>query len=100
MKNQNDLIFTIVAIIVAIGALAGTYFTKPDPETFAPPAKVVTTDPQYPAGSVTYAPSLPGSGNQGGGGGGMTASTPPPPPSGGSNSAPSNDVPRAQGLRG
>ncbi|MBV6457990.1 MAG: hypothetical protein HONBIEJF_01111 [Fimbriimonadaceae bacterium] len=100
MKSQNDLIFTIVAIIIAIGALAGTYFTKPEPQTFSPPEQVVVSDPQYPAGSVTYAPSLPGSGNQGGGGGGMTASTPPPPPSGGGNSAPGPEVPRAQGLRG
>lgn len=100
MKNQNDLIFTIVAIIVAIGALAGTYFTKPEPLTKPDPAKVIVTDPQYPAGSVTYAPSLPGSGNQQGGGGGMAASTPPPPSGGGSNSAPGPEVPRAQGLRG
>jgi hypothetical protein len=93
MKNQNDLIFTIVAIIVALGALAGTYFTKPEPQTRAEPEKVKTSDPVYPTGSVTYSASLPGASNQHGGpGAGMGMTSAPAAPSGGQSSAPAGPV--------
>ncbi|MCC7230776.1 MAG: hypothetical protein IT203_10315 [Fimbriimonadaceae bacterium] len=81
MKNQNDLIISIVAIVLAL-IIAGVCFgTKREP--IAPPApETVNLAPAtLPQGDVVMASSLPGagstgSGSQGGGAGGAGASGP------------------------
>jgi hypothetical protein len=70
MKNQNDLIFSIVAIIVflIIGGVA--YGTKKDPVAPPVPEAVNTATPKMPEGQVVMANALPsGSNNQNAGGG-------------------------------
>lgn len=82
MKNQNDLIISIVAIVLAL-IIAGVCFgTKREPSTIAAPEKVVLTPPVLPQGDVVMASALPGGSGSGSGapgsigaaGGGMGAS--------------------------
>lgn len=68
MKNQNDLIITIVTVVLALIAITAFYFTKPVVTQPPAPEKVITTKPQMPLGDVQYANSLPGASNTGGGG--------------------------------
>jgi hypothetical protein len=70
MKNQNDLIFSIVAIVVFLIAFFVCYGTKPEPVRPAPPAAVNLADPVLPSGvTPVMANELPGGGSSGGGGG-------------------------------
>jgi hypothetical protein len=78
MKNQNDLIVSLVAAVIGIGAFCGLFFTKREPVTPPPPTVVPIDEAKPQEGAVTYAASLPsGSGNAGfgapGGGGGRPA---------------------------
>ena len=69
MKNQNDLIISIVAIVLALIIAGVCYGTKREPAAPAAPEKVNLAPPQLPQGDVVMANSLPGaSGGQGGGG--------------------------------
>ncbi len=70
MKNQNDLIISIVAIVLAL-IIAGVCFgTKREPIAPAAPEAVNLTAPALPAGDVVMASSLPGGSGGGAAGGG------------------------------
>ncbi|HVT10842.1 MAG TPA: hypothetical protein VHE55_01135 [Fimbriimonadaceae bacterium] len=69
MKNQNDLIVLIVALVVVIGAFCGTFFTMPQVPKPTPPEPVNTSTPQAPTGvEPVMASSLAGGGSGAGGG--------------------------------
>ncbi len=71
MKNQNDLIISIVAIVLAL-IIAGVCFgTKREPVAPPAPEKVNLTPPALPAGDVVMSNSLPGASSGAGGGGGF-----------------------------
>ncbi|MBC8063586.1 MAG: hypothetical protein H7Y17_02050 [Chlorobia bacterium] len=68
MKNQNDLIISIVAIVLAL-IIAGVCFgTKREPIAPAAPEAVNLAPPALPQGDVVMANSLPGGGGGGEGG--------------------------------
>lgn len=68
MKNQNDLIISIVAIVLAL-IIAGVCFgTKREPVVIAAPEKVNLAPPVLPQGDVVMANALPGGGSGAGGG--------------------------------
>jgi hypothetical protein len=69
--NQNDLIVSIVAVVLGLGFSAAFFFLQRKPITVAPPSTVVTTAPALPAGNVVMANALPGGGSTGAGGGGF-----------------------------
>jgi hypothetical protein len=74
MKNQNDLIGLIVAIVVGLGGISTfAFFMKPTVPAVTAPAPVNTTEAALPQGSVTYVTALPGGGGGTGGGGGFGA---------------------------
>lgn len=71
MKNQNDLIISIVAIVLALIIAGVCLGTKREPATIPAPETVNLTPAALPAGDVIMANSLPsGSNNSGPGGGG------------------------------
>jgi hypothetical protein len=68
LKNQNDLIFSIVSVVLAAIIIAVFAFTKPEPKT-APSAEVVNTgELALPGADVKWANALPGGNQQSGGG--------------------------------
>ena len=69
---QTNLIFSIVAPVVALIAVAVIYFTKPIPSAIPAPTPVNVAAAKLPANSVVYANALPGaaSGTGGPAGGG------------------------------
>jgi hypothetical protein len=68
MKNQNDLIISIVAIVLAL-IIAGVCFgTKREPVAPPAPEKVNLTPAKLPQGDVVWANALPGGGGGGAGG--------------------------------
>ena len=67
MKNQLDLIVSIVAVVLAIGLSLTFYFTKRQPLTVTDPSPIVTANVTPPAGSVVTANALAGGGSGGGG---------------------------------
>jgi len=73
VKNQSDLIVTVVAVLcmlIGVGVFFGTRKEAVKPQ---PPAAVVLSPLQMPAANVVMASSLPGAsggGAMGGGGGG------------------------------
>lgn len=70
MKNQYDLIFSIVAIVVAIVGIVVINQTKRRPIAVAKPEQPVTTELAPPQPPVAFANALPGgSGGASGGGG-------------------------------
>lgn len=97
MKNQNDLIISIVAIVFGLIGVGIFYGTKPQAKTEPAPATVNTSAPQIAGADVKMANALPGGGSGGGGGtarfgggggpraGGMAGGARPgtPPPGGG-----------------
>ncbi len=86
---QTNLIFSIVAPVVALIGVAIIYFTKPVPATIAAPAPVNVSAAKLPsnavvmanalpnAGSTNGSPSASGGGLAGGGGGGFVPGGPP-----------------------
>jgi hypothetical protein len=86
MKNQNDMIWSIVAIVLTL-IIAGVCFgTKREPVAPTPPTPVNVATPQYPTSTVVMDNKLGGTDNQaagGGGGGGRGASGLPGPAGGG-----------------
>jgi uncharacterized membrane protein YgcG len=74
MKNQMDLIISIVALILAAIIAFVWMETKRTVVHPAPPTAPVLTPVDYPAVGVQYSTSLPGGSGSGGmGGGGMAA---------------------------
>jgi hypothetical protein len=71
MKNQNDLIISIVCGVLAIGGITTLYFTKRDPQTPSAVTKANVTTPVIPAGSTKMTNGLAGGGAAAGGGGGF-----------------------------
>jgi hypothetical protein len=70
MKNQNDLIFSICAIVVLLIAFFATYFTKPEPVRPGAPAAVNLAPPTLPNNvKPVMANALSGGDNNGAGGG-------------------------------
>jgi hypothetical protein len=76
MKNQNDLIISIVSGVLAVGAIVTFYFTKPEVTPQPRPTQVNLAELQLPQADVAYTVGLPNAqaGGPGGGvpgGGGM-----------------------------
>ena len=67
MKNQNDLIISIVCGVLAIGGITTLYFTKRVPETPSAVTKANVTAPVLPAGSTKITNGLAGGGTAAGG---------------------------------
>jgi hypothetical protein len=68
MKNQNDLIISIVAIVLAL-IIAGVCFgTRREPSAPAAPEPVNLAPAALPQGDVVWATGLPSGGGSGGGG--------------------------------
>lgn len=74
MKSQNDLIISIVSVVLAIIIATTFFFTKREVVKPADPQPIVTADAKFTPGVVEMKNALPGaSGSQGGpGGGGAT----------------------------
>lgn len=71
MKNQNDLIFSGVAVLFGVILVIVFWTTAPQVSKPADPATVDTSTPKLPSGDVQYADALPGATNTAGGGSGM-----------------------------
>lgn len=63
MKNQNDLIAIIAAVVVLLGAVIGTWQTAPQPESPPSPETVPSGPPKFTAGEVKVGNGLPGAGD-------------------------------------
>ena len=68
MKNQNDLIVSIVAGVFALGFVAGFYFTARKPVEPQPAPKVETSAVKLPDTTVVYTNGLSGGGTAAAGG--------------------------------
>lgn len=66
MKNQNDIIISIVAGVLAIIFGIVFYVTKRDPVAPPAPPSVILTPVQIPAGEVVYSNGLPNASAPGG----------------------------------
>ena len=105
MKNQNDLIFSIVFGVLAIIAVGIAYGTQETPPVPSAPPSVVVTDATPPATAVVYGNALPAGATTGGTAGGLGGSgmgmMPPgmgaPPSSGSFRAAPTGSVPSGSG---
>lgn len=77
MKNQNDLIIAISAVVLMLIGIGVSYATARKPVKPAPPQTVIVTPAQMPEGSVQFANALPAAsesnipGGSTAGGGGM-----------------------------
>lgn len=71
MKNQTDLIVTIVAVLIMLIGVGVCFGTQPKAQAHTPPEKVITTPAALPAADVVMATSLPGASGGGGGGAGL-----------------------------
>lgn len=75
MKNQNDLIISIVAVVLMLIGVGVAYGTQRQVTKPAPPESVIVSAPALPQGSVQFANGLPSGGagapgaGPGGGGG-------------------------------
>jgi len=67
LKDQTNLIFSIVAVVVALGCALAFYFTMRPAMTEPAVTTVPTADVALPEGSVSYANALPNAGQGGGG---------------------------------
>ena len=70
MKNQNDLIFSIVFGVLGLIAFGIAIATKQDVPSIPAPPVVVTTPATLPATAVVYGNGLAGGGSAAGGAGG------------------------------
>ncbi len=68
--NQNDLIVSIVAVVLGLGFSAAFFFMQRKPIAPPMPTAVNVAPPALPAGNVVMANALPGSSSAGGGAGG------------------------------
>lgn len=69
MKNQNDLIITIVVIVLALITAAVLAFTGPKEQTAPMPTKVNLEAPKVQGADVRFVDALPGGSTNSGGGG-------------------------------
>ena len=69
MKNQNDIIFSVTAIVVALIVATVLFFTKREPVAPAPPTQVNLTPPQLPTGEIVMSDGLPSGSTSGSAGG-------------------------------
>ncbi len=69
MKNQNDLIVSIVSLVIGLIFAIVFYATEPQVVKPADPTAVDTAPPKLPAGDVVFANSLPGASSAAPGGG-------------------------------
>src|ERR1044072_4211730 len=70
MKNQNDLIFSIVGFVVLLIVVGVCIGTRPEPPVPPKPQPVNTADPKFPTGvAPVMANGLPSGGSSSGGGG-------------------------------
>ena len=69
--KQNDLIISIVAIVLALIIAGVCWGTKREPATIAPPEATNLGQLEAPAAKPIWANSLPGAGSSGGAGGGF-----------------------------
>lgn len=81
MKNQNDMIISIVAIVLGLIGFCIGFFTKRQPSAAPSPETVVLTPPALQGAEVKMANSLPAGSagprfNSAGGGGGQAAGNP------------------------
>ncbi|MBN9500221.1 MAG: hypothetical protein BGO01_19600 [Armatimonadetes bacterium 55-13] len=85
MKNQNDIIISVVAIVLALIIMGVCIGTKREPLTMSPPEVVNLGELQTPNGDIKWDNSLPGAGggNSGGLGGGRGPGGPGGPSMGG-----------------
>jgi putative polyketide hydroxylase len=67
MKNQNDLIVSIVCGVLMLGGIATLYFTKREPLTPGAAPKANLTPAALPAGTIPMTNGLPGGSNAPGG---------------------------------
>lgn len=121
MKNQNDMIISIVAIVLGLIGFAVAFFTQRDVNPVPAPEPVVTSEPQLQGADVRMANSLPAAANQNdpytggstgagrvagggaGGGGGVGGNVPTAAGAGGAGGgggAVNNDRPMAAGAGG
>ena len=70
MKNQNDMIISIVSVVLALIVAGVLFATQPEPPAPVPVAQITTAKAELPQGDVVMANSLPGAAQGGGGGGG------------------------------
>jgi hypothetical protein len=70
MKNQNDIIISVVALVLVGIVFLVAFFTKHDPVPATMPEVIETKMPPLPASDIVVTDALPG-GQNGGGGGGM-----------------------------
>lgn len=70
MKNQNDLIFSIVFGVLGLVAAGIAFGTKPEPPTIPPPPTINVADAALPTTAVVYGNALPGGTTAGGTAGG------------------------------
>lgn len=68
MKNQNDIIISIVAGVLCIGFSIAFFFMKREPVAPQEPQQVTLTKVTTPDATVSWANGLPGGGNSGSGG--------------------------------
>ncbi|RYG37087.1 hypothetical protein EON81_07710 [bacterium] len=71
MKDQTNLIISIVCGVLAVGIAIACFATKREPGTPAPAPQVVTTAVKLPEATVTYTNGLPAGGGAAGGMGAM-----------------------------
>lgn len=69
MKDQTNLIISIVCGVLAIGVAIACYATKREPSSPAPAPKVITTAVALPAATVSYTSGLSGGTGTAGGSG-------------------------------
>ncbi|MCB8932491.1 MAG: hypothetical protein M9921_04835 [Fimbriimonadaceae bacterium] len=73
MKNQNDLIIAISAVVLMLIGVGVSYATARKPIKPGPPETVVVTPAQMPEGSVQFANSLPAASDSNIPGGGVAS---------------------------
>jgi hypothetical protein len=71
MKNQNDIIISVVALVLVGIVFLVAFFTKHDPVMAPAPEVIDTKMPPMPASDIVQADALPGGQGSGGGGGGF-----------------------------
>lgn len=83
MKNQNDLILRVVAVVLALIACGVIAFNQPQPFQPADPERVPDVKVELPAGTVVRTNGLPGGSDQNQAGGPQMGGGAPAPAAGG-----------------
>ena len=93
MKNQNDMIFSIVAVVLALIVAGVLFATQPEVPAQVAVAPITTTPAALPGADVVMANNLPGAGAGAAGGLGAAGT-------GAGAGAPGSDAPMAVGVTG